>query len=124
MLQEILSLGESEIWEEEVPPKGANLFSTKLVDTVKLNADATIERFKARLIAREFSQVHGMDYTETFAPTVRMDTLRLFLARVAKEDLECNHFESSAHVHEKIRDASPPRATQPRRDSEMGRGTR
>lgn len=35
----------------------------------------------------------GEDYTETFAPTVRMDTLRVFLAMVAAEDLECRQYD-------------------------------
>lgn len=76
-----------------VPPEGANLVSTKWVYTVKLRNDGTIERFKARLVARGFSQLYGVDYSETFAPTVRMDTLRVFAACVAAEDLECHHFD-------------------------------
>jgi hypothetical protein len=55
--------------------------------------DGTIERFKARLVARGFSQVYREDYTKTFAPTVWMDTLRIFLAIVAAEDLECRHYD-------------------------------
>src|SRR5436190_12165342 len=71
------------------------------------NTDGSTERFKARLVARGFSQVHGQDYTETFAPTVQMDTLRLFLATVAAEDLECAQFDiknafTEAHLKEKI----------------------
>lgn len=79
--------------ERSDSPKKVNLVSTKWVYTIKLNTDGSIERFKARLVARGFSQIHGIDYTETFAPTVRMDTLRLFLARVAKENLECHHYD-------------------------------
>ena len=60
---------------------------------IKLNLDRLIERFKARLVARGFSQQHGIDYYETFASTVRMDTLRLFLAMVAKNNLEYHHFD-------------------------------
>lgn len=93
MLQEIIGLSENGTWKEVIPPKNVNLVSTKWVYTIKLNTDGSIERFKARLVARGFSQIHGIDYTETFAPTVRMDTLRLFLARVAKENLECYHYD-------------------------------
>ncbi|KAF7570475.1 hypothetical protein PtrM4_104770 [Pyrenophora tritici-repentis] len=56
------------------------MVDSKWVFTVKTNLDGTVERFKARLVARGFTQVHGTDYNETFAPTVRMDTLRLFMA--------------------------------------------
>src|SRR5438045_4931011 len=87
--EEIASLQANNMWVEEKVPKGTNLVSTKWVFTVKLWVDGTVERFKARLVARGFSQVYGEDYTETFAPTVQMDTLQIFLAIVAAEDLKC-----------------------------------
>ncbi|KAI0998247.1 hypothetical protein K3495_g9946 [Podosphaera aphanis] len=52
-------------WEEHILPDGANIVSTKWVFTVKLKSDGTIERYKARLVARGFSQQHGLDYNET-----------------------------------------------------------
>jgi len=91
--EEINSLVANGTWKEELRLEHANLVSTKWVFTVKGNPDGTLERFKARLVARGFLQVYGEDYTDTFAPTVRMDTLRIFLALVAAEDLECNHFD-------------------------------
>ena len=91
--EEILSLVANGTWEEFILPKGANLVSTKWVFTIKTFTNGSIERFKARLVARGFSQQYGIDYVETFAPTVRMDTLRLFLAVAAKRDLECWHFD-------------------------------
>lgn len=93
-------------------PKGANLISTKWVFKVKETVKGEIERFKARLVARGFDQLQGIDYTETFAPTVRMDTLRLFLAIVAKRDLECFQFDiKNAFTESEIREdiyLSPP----------------
>ena len=47
-----------------------------------------MQRFKARLIARGFSQIYDIDYDETFALTVRMNILRAVLALVAIKDLE------------------------------------
>ncbi|SLM41026.1 Reverse transcriptase, RNA-dependent DNA polymerase [Lasallia pustulata] len=85
---ELHGLDGNQTFCEEIPPDGANCVSMKWVFTVKKNLDGTIERFKARLVARGFTQVYGEDFTETFAPTVRVDTLRLFLAIAAKEDQE------------------------------------
>jgi hypothetical protein len=91
--REIIALQGNNTFVEEVPPPGANLVSSKWVFTVKYTVDGNIERFKARLVARGFSQEYGIDYTETFAPTVRMDTLRLVLSVVAKYDLECHQID-------------------------------
>lgn len=45
--------------------------------------DGSIERYKARLVAQGFSQVHGIDYMETFSPTIRRESLRVILAVTA-----------------------------------------
>ena len=57
------------------------------------NPGGDIQRFKARLCARGFMQQHGIDYNETFAPVVRYDSLRVFLASVAVNDLELTQFD-------------------------------
>ena len=91
--EELVSLAQNGTWREEVPPPSANLVSSKWVFTIKTHADGTLERYKARLVARGFSQIYGEDYFETFAPTVRMDTLRIFFAMVATNDWECHHLD-------------------------------
>jgi hypothetical protein len=58
----------------------------------------------------------GKDYNEIFAPTVRLDTLRMFLAIIAKEDLECSHFDiknafTESHLKEEI-NLVPPQGIQ------------
>jgi hypothetical protein len=55
--------------------------------------ESTIEGFKPRLMARGFSQAYELDYDKRCAPTVRMHTLRLFLAIVAFEALKYWHFD-------------------------------
>lgn len=112
MAEEILSLQANGTWKEVVLPAKVNLVSTKWVYTVKTKADGTIDRFKARLVARGFSQIPGQDYTETFAPTARTDTLRLFLSMAAAEDLECYQFDiknafTESHLKEEIYLSAP-----------------
>jgi hypothetical protein len=80
---------------------------------IKSMVDGSIERFKARLVARGCSQAYGLDYNETFAPTVRMDMLWLFLAIVAFKDLECWHLAiknafTESKLKEKICFQLPP----------------
>ena len=114
--EEIKQLIQNGTWEEFILPKGANLVSTKWVFLIKETVDGKIERFKARLVARGFSQTYGTDYAETFAPTVQMDTLRMFLAMVSERDLECSQFDiknafTESHLKEDIFLAPPEGVT-------------
>jgi hypothetical protein len=44
------------------------------VFTIKQNPEGKIERYKARLVARGYSQTYGIDYDETFALVAKMNT--------------------------------------------------
>lgn len=86
-------------------PTNANLVSMKWDFSVKSTVEGLVERFKARLVARGFSQAYGIDYNETFAPTVRMIIFRLFLGIVAKENLERWHFDiKNAFTESKLKE--------------------
>ncbi|POS87026.1 hypothetical protein EPUL_002885 [Erysiphe pulchra] len=72
---DIQQLIENGTWHEGVAPQMLISLLPSGVFSLKFNANGTLERFKARLVAREFSQQFSVDYTETFAPTVRMAIL-------------------------------------------------
>ncbi|KAM6547364.1 hypothetical protein CsatB_019040 [Cannabis sativa] len=52
-------------WEIVMLPRDKKIVGCKWVFTVKFKADGSIERFKARLVAKDFTQTYGIDYQET-----------------------------------------------------------
>ena len=66
---------------------------SKWVFNVKYNSDETLNKLKARLVARGFTQRHSVDFKDTFVPIVRYNTLRLFLAVVCQENLDCKQID-------------------------------
>ena len=68
------------MWEYNELPLGQKTIGSKWVFTVKYHPDDSVAKFKGRLIAQEFSQIQGIDFSETFAPTIRRELLCIYLA--------------------------------------------
>jgi hypothetical protein len=77
---QLRSLEANHTWKVIDKPKDMNLISTKWVFKIKMLPNGQINKYKARLCARGFSQEYGVDYFKTFAPIVRMESLRILLA--------------------------------------------
>ena len=58
----------------------ANIVMCKWVFTIKYQPDGTSARHKACLVARRFTQAYGIDYTKTFSPVVRLNSVRVLLS--------------------------------------------
>ena len=70
-------------WELVDRPKDRKIIGVKWVFRTKLNADGSINKHKVRLVVKGYAQVFGVDYSDTFAPVTRLDTIRLVLAITA-----------------------------------------
>ncbi|KAK9174745.1 hypothetical protein WN944_026749 [Citrus x changshan-huyou] len=80
MEDEIKALKNNDTWPLVTRPKGINVVGSKWIFKTKLHEYGTVDRFKARLVAQGYSQVHGLNYEETFSPVVKPTTIRLILA--------------------------------------------
>ncbi|CAI5465737.1 unnamed protein product [Closterium sp. Yama58-4] len=97
---------------DEVPPPGANIVSGMWIFRVK-RPPGSPPVFKARYVARGFSQRQGVDYFQTFSPTPKMTTLRVLLHIAAHRDYELHSLDFSTaflqgSLHEEIWLRRPP----------------
>ncbi|CAI7819771.1 unnamed protein product, partial [Closterium sp. NIES-53] len=97
---------------DEVPPPGANIVSGMRIFRVK-RPPGSPPVFKARYVARGFSQRQGVDYFQTFSPTPKMTTLWVLLHIAAQRDYELHSLDFSTAFlqgsqHEEIWLRRPP----------------
>ena len=91
--EELDSLLSNGTWEEAELPKERTPISCRWIFKVKYTHTGHLDRFKARLVARGFSQRYGIDFEETFAPTLRYESLRLLLAVATRYDFEIEQMD-------------------------------
>jgi hypothetical protein len=83
MTEEHQSLMKNETWEIVPRPKEKSVATSKWVYKIKHAADKSVDKYKARFVARVFSQKEGEDYDETFAPVARYTSIRAIISLVA-----------------------------------------
>jgi hypothetical protein len=88
MERELASMTKHKVWAPCTLPAGRKAVKSRWVFSLKYNSDGSIARYKARLVACGYSQVEGVDYSETFAPVARHTSLRVMLNLSAQEDME------------------------------------
>ncbi|CAI7747810.1 unnamed protein product [Closterium sp. NIES-53] len=97
---------------DEVPPPGVNIVSGMWIFRVK-RPPGSPPAFKARYVARGFSQRQGVDFFQTFSPTPKMTTLWVLLHVAAQRDYELHSLDFSTaflqgSLHEEIWLRRPP----------------
>ncbi|CAI5474718.1 unnamed protein product [Closterium sp. Yama58-4] len=109
---EMASWKSTRTYVNEVPPPGANIVSGMWIFRVK-RPPGSPPVFKARYVARGFSQREGVDFFQTFSPTPKMTTLRVLLHIAAHRDYELHSLDFSTaflqgSLHEEIWLRRPP----------------
>ena len=100
---EIQAIERNGTWELTEFPKGAKKICVKWVFKTKLNEKGEVDKCKARLVAKRYTQQGGIDYTEVFAPVARWDTIRLILALATSRDYKVFQLDvKSTFLHGEI----------------------
>jgi len=80
MREELDAHARNSTWSEVKRTNGMNVIGTKWIFKKKNNNKGGVERYKARVVAKGFTQKHGVDYQETFAPVMKIKSLRIIIA--------------------------------------------
>jgi hypothetical protein len=93
MKEEMNSMKSNGVWDLVELPNGVKAIGCKWVFKTKKDSLGNIERYKARLVVKGFTQKEGIDYTETFSLVSKKDSLCIILALVAHFDLELQQMD-------------------------------
>jgi hypothetical protein len=103
MDREIATLQQARTWIDVERPPGKNVVGSKWVFRLKFKADGTINKYKARLIMRGFTQQYGIDYYDTYSLVAKLTSFRTILALAAQYDWDVESFNfNGAYLNGKL----------------------
>jgi len=77
-------------------PSNANIVTSRWIFKYKRNSEGNVVQRKARLVARGFTQQLGIDYKETFSPTLKQDSLRIITAIASQMNFSIKQLDINA----------------------------
>ncbi|CAA6673729.1 unnamed protein product [Spirodela intermedia] len=83
MDDEMRALAKNQTWDLIELLQDMKTVGCKWVYLVKYKSDGSIERYKALMVAKGYTQIYGIDYQETFAPVAKMNIVYFLLPLAA-----------------------------------------
>jgi hypothetical protein len=80
MHDELHQFTKNDVWTLVPRPAEQNIIGTKWIFKNKTDEHGTVVRNKARLVARGYTQIEGVDFDETFSPVARLESIRVLLS--------------------------------------------
>ncbi|XP_062114469.1 uncharacterized protein LOC133825558 [Humulus lupulus] len=113
VLEEIRAPKHNGMWKLVELPPDKKVIGCKWVFTIKFNANGSIERYKARLVSKGFTQTYGIDYTETFALVAKLNTIKNLLSLDVNMDWELHQLDVkntflNGELEEEVYMSQPP----------------
>jgi hypothetical protein len=93
MDEETTSLDKNEAWDLVELLTRRNPIGNKWVFKKKMNAEGKVEKYKAQLVAKGYSQVEGIDFGEIFSPLSKLTSIRFMLSVVIAFDFEVEQMD-------------------------------
>ena len=93
MDDEYNSLVNNDTWQLVEAPENQKVIDNRWVYKVKYLEDGSVDRFKARLVIRGFTQQYGINYEETFSPVVKFTSIRAILSLAAMNNMQMKQFD-------------------------------
>jgi hypothetical protein len=84
MMEEYSSIMKNDVWEVVPRPEWKSVVGFRWIYKIKHAADGSVDKFKARFVAKGFSQKEGIDFSETFAPVARYSSIRAVISIAAE----------------------------------------
>ncbi len=105
MEEEYRCLEQNKTWELVELPANRKVIDNRWVYKLKLKPTGQVDRYRARLVVRGFTQQFGTDYDETFSPVVKLPSVRMVLAIAVAEHMKMEQFDvKTAFLHGELKE--------------------
>jgi hypothetical protein len=123
MDHELTTLQQAGTWETVLRPTDKNVVDCKWVYRTKYSADGTIDKHKACLVVRGFTQVYGVDYLKTYSLVAKLASLQTILMLTTRLDWEIKCFDfNAAYLNGELKESEEIYMEQPPGYAEGGAG--